>query len=156
MSTFGDHMKSERDKMLASELSDGCRAGRRAGCARDLCQALNAAREAEQDERRAIVRELFGAGRDTVWMQPPFFCDYGANIRLGERVFFRRSEHAPNKEEESAAADLLQPRRKPSRVIALWMAPPQVAAPPAAATATVLAPARHLSEIERGRAALRR
>ena len=44
--------------------------------ARDLCQALNATREAESDRRRAILRDLFGAGGDTVWMQPPFFCDY--------------------------------------------------------------------------------
>jgi maltose O-acetyltransferase len=56
--------------------------------ARDLCQALNATREAQQDERRRILRELFGRGGDTVWMQPPFFCDYGSNIELGERVFF--------------------------------------------------------------------
>lgn len=56
--------------------------------ARDLCQELNATREAEQDRRRDILRRLFGAGGDTVWMQPPFFCDYGANIRLGQRVFF--------------------------------------------------------------------
>ena len=27
-------------------------------------------------------------GGDTVLMQPPFFCDYGTNIELGERVFF--------------------------------------------------------------------
>ncbi|HSE89447.1 MAG TPA: sugar O-acetyltransferase, partial [Candidatus Binatia bacterium] len=27
-------------------------------------------------------------GGDTVWMQPPFYCDYGANIELGKRVFF--------------------------------------------------------------------
>jgi maltose O-acetyltransferase len=56
--------------------------------ARDLCQDLNATREADHDGRRRILRELFGAGGDTVWMQPPFFCDYGANIELGERVFF--------------------------------------------------------------------
>jgi maltose O-acetyltransferase len=56
--------------------------------ARDLCQALNATREGEADARRAILRELFGRGGDTVWMQPPFFCDYGTNIELGERVFF--------------------------------------------------------------------
>lgn len=56
--------------------------------ARDLCQDLNATREAEQDRRRAILRDLFGAGGDSVWMQPPFFCDYGANIHLGQRVFF--------------------------------------------------------------------
>ena len=56
--------------------------------ARDLCQLLNGTREAQQDERRSILNELFGAGGDTVWMQPPFFCDYGSNIELGERVFF--------------------------------------------------------------------
>jgi len=31
---------------------------------------------------------LFGRGGRTVWMQPPFYCDYGSNIELGERVFF--------------------------------------------------------------------
>jgi maltose O-acetyltransferase len=56
--------------------------------ARDLCQDLNAAREADQDDRRRILQELFGRGGDSVWMQPPFFCDYGSNIVLGERVFF--------------------------------------------------------------------
>ena len=56
--------------------------------ARDLCQALNATRESETEERRGILRQLLGSGGDTVWMQPPFFCDYGANIELGERVFF--------------------------------------------------------------------
>ena len=56
--------------------------------ARDLCQALNATREADDDARRRILVELFGAGGDEVWMQPPFFCDYGSNIFLGKRVFF--------------------------------------------------------------------
>ena len=83
-------MRSEREKMLAGELYDALDpelvAGRER--ARDLCQALNATREADQDGRRRILRELFAAGGDSVWMQPPFYCDYGANIELGERVFF--------------------------------------------------------------------
>ncbi|MGZ5089578.1 MAG: sugar O-acetyltransferase [Polyangiales bacterium] len=83
-------MQTERQKMLAGELYDPLDpelvAARER--ARDLCQALNATREAEHDERRRIVCELFGAGGDTVWMQPPFFCDYGSNIELGTRVFF--------------------------------------------------------------------
>ena len=83
-------MKSERQKMLAGELYDPLDpelvAARER--ARDLCQALNGTREAQQEERRRILRELFGRGGDTVWMQPPFFCDYGSNIELGERVFF--------------------------------------------------------------------
>jgi maltose O-acetyltransferase len=83
-------MPSEREKMLAGELYDALDpelvAARES--ARDLCQALNATREAETDARRAILRDLFGRGGDSVWMQPPFFCDYGTNIELGERVFF--------------------------------------------------------------------
>ena len=56
--------------------------------ARDLCQDLNAARESQQEERRRILEQLFGTGGDSVWMQPPFHCDYGANIHLGTRVYF--------------------------------------------------------------------
>jgi maltose O-acetyltransferase len=83
-------MRSERDKMVAGELYDPLdpelvQARIRA---RDLCQDLNATREADQEIRRRILTDLFGQGGDTVWMQPPFFCDYGSNIFLGERVFF--------------------------------------------------------------------
>ncbi|WNZ23580.1 sugar O-acetyltransferase [Leptolyngbya sp. NK1-12] len=83
-------MRSEREKMLAGELynpldSELVRARNRA---RDLCQDLNATREQQQEERRHILRELFGAGGEDVWMQPPFFCDYGTNIFLGKRCFF--------------------------------------------------------------------
>ena len=83
-------MPSERDKMLAGELYDALdpelmEARNRA---RDLCQALNASREADQDLRKSLCTQLFGKGGDTVWMQPPFYCDYGSNIELGQRVFF--------------------------------------------------------------------
>ena len=83
-------MRSERDKMLAGELYDPLEPDlvfRRAR-ARELCRTLNATHESETDERRAILHSLFGAGGGTVWMQPPFYCDYGENIYLGERVFF--------------------------------------------------------------------
>lgn len=56
--------------------------------ARDLCLALNCTRESQHSQRRRILKDLLGAGGDTVWMQPPFHCDYGANIQLGTRVFF--------------------------------------------------------------------
>lgn len=83
-------MRTEREKMLAGELYDALDpelvvARDRA---RDLCQDLNATREADTDRRRAILTSLFARGGESVWMQPPFFCDYGANIELGERVFF--------------------------------------------------------------------
>jgi maltose O-acetyltransferase len=56
--------------------------------ARDLCLALNGTRESQGAERRRILKDLLGAGGDSVWMQPPFYCDYGANIHLGTRIFF--------------------------------------------------------------------
>jgi maltose O-acetyltransferase len=83
-------MPSERDKMLAGELydpHDAALAQARVR-ARDLCQDLNATREGDVEARRRIVQELFGRGGDTVWMQPPFYCDYGSNILLGKQCFF--------------------------------------------------------------------
>src|SRR6476660_473848 len=84
-------MQTQRAKMLAGELYDPLDpelvAARERS--RDLCQALNATRESEREERRHILCELIGAGGDTAWVQPPFFCDYGSNIELGERVIFK-------------------------------------------------------------------
>jgi maltose O-acetyltransferase len=34
------------------------------------------------------LKQLFAQGGDSAQIQPPFYCDYGANILLGERVFF--------------------------------------------------------------------
>ena len=83
-------MPTEKEKMLAGELYDAMDpdlvAARQR--ARDLCQALNATHESEKEARLTILRELFASGGDTVWMQPPFYCDYGSNIELGTRVFF--------------------------------------------------------------------
>jgi maltose O-acetyltransferase len=81
---------TERQKMLAGELYDPrdpelVAARERA---RDLCHAVNATRESQHGERRKLLRELFATGGDTVWLEPPFHCDYGANIHLGANVFF--------------------------------------------------------------------
>jgi len=83
-------LRSEQEKMLAGELYDPLdpalvRARERA---RNLCQDLNATREADRDQRRRILKKLLGAGGADVWVQPPFFCDYGSNILLGRQCFF--------------------------------------------------------------------
>jgi maltose O-acetyltransferase len=83
-------MASEREKMRAGEMYDASDpellAGRRR--AQDLCRALNATAEGEVEERRRFARALFGAGGESVRITPPFFCDYGENIVLGESVYF--------------------------------------------------------------------
>jgi maltose O-acetyltransferase len=83
-------MATEWGKMLAGELyiaSDPelVLARRRA---RDLLRALNGSRDEEHDERRRILGELLGAVGEGVWIEPPFWCDYGRNIALGDRVYF--------------------------------------------------------------------
>lgn len=83
-------MQSEREKMVAGELYDPLDPELAAARnrARDLCQTLNATPEGDQELRRSICTQLFGKGGQTVWMQPPFYCDYGFNIEMGDRVFF--------------------------------------------------------------------
>jgi maltose O-acetyltransferase len=82
-------METEKQKMLCGELYDPmdpelCAERARA---RNLCLELNQTREEQTEERRRLLREIFGRSTD-VWLQPPFFCDYGTNITLGEGVFF--------------------------------------------------------------------
>ena len=93
-------MPTERDKMLVGELYDPLdpELVRAREPARSLCQDLNATREADQEARRHILTSLFGKGGETVWLQPQFFCDYGTNTLLGERVFFYTATHPMNAE----------------------------------------------------------
>jgi maltose O-acetyltransferase len=73
---------TEREKMLAGELyepGDPELVEGRAR-ARRLAWAYNAG---ETD----ALRELIGTLGDGVVVQAPFFCDYGANIELGDRAF---------------------------------------------------------------------
>ncbi|HEY3448892.1 MAG TPA: sugar O-acetyltransferase [Myxococcales bacterium] len=83
-------MRTELEKMLAGELYEPAdpELVRRRERARDLCWALNATKESEQKERRSLLERLLGGGGDSAWIQPPFFCDYGSNLYLGQRVYF--------------------------------------------------------------------
>ncbi len=83
-------MKSQKGKMLGGELYDPLdpqlSAERRR--ARLLTKALNATGDDEQDERARLIRELIPGAGTGVWIEPPFYCDYGSNISLGDKVFF--------------------------------------------------------------------
>ncbi|KAI1712963.1 bacterial transferase hexapeptide (six repeats) domain-containing protein [Ditylenchus destructor] len=39
------------------------------------------------DERAAILKNLIGKTGKNVWIEPPFLCDYGFNIEVGENFF---------------------------------------------------------------------
>jgi maltose O-acetyltransferase len=55
--------------------------------ARRLTARYNATSQDDSDERRALLTELFAEVGDAAWIEPPFQCDYGWNITLGERAF---------------------------------------------------------------------
>jgi maltose O-acetyltransferase len=84
-----DQMETEKEKMLAAEMYDATdpQLAAERQRARDLCKSLNKSHDNEQELRNRIIRELFGSAGDAVWIEPPFYCDYGSNISLGSKVF---------------------------------------------------------------------
>lgn len=54
--------------------------------ARILCTRFNNSPE-DEPLRRSLLKELFGHCGDQIAIKPPFHCDYGYNIFLGEDFF---------------------------------------------------------------------
>jgi maltose O-acetyltransferase len=83
-------MKSEKEKMLSGELymaSDPVLTAERIH-ARQLVKSYNDAFPEEVEKRTGILEQLLGKMGKGSWIEPPFYCDYGYNILLGEGVFF--------------------------------------------------------------------
>lgn len=82
-------MMSEKERMLAGELylaSDPELLAARLR-ARKLLQAYNASAPDEIDRRRALLSELLGRLDGRIEIEPPFFCDYGWNIKAGDNLY---------------------------------------------------------------------
>ena len=80
---------SEWNKMLAGELylaSDPELAVARLR-ARRLTRLFNRTTEEEAGRRRELLDELFAAVGARVEIEPPFHCDYGTQIRVGEGFY---------------------------------------------------------------------
>lgn len=83
-------MPSEKDKMLHGEFYDPLDAqlSSERRRARHLLQAFNTTSADQTEERARILEELLGPVGEGLWIEPPFYCDYGANITLGRQVYF--------------------------------------------------------------------
>ncbi len=83
-------MSSEKEKMLRGDLYDPrdeqLSAERRR--ARLLTKALNDTSDEQQDERAKLIHQLIPNAGEGLWIEPPFHCDYGLNITLGDKVYF--------------------------------------------------------------------
>jgi maltose O-acetyltransferase len=80
---------SERDRMLRGELynsrDDALLAT--AHRARALLAAFAGSPSVDGAGRRDILEQMLGGVGADVWIEPPFFCDYGENIYIGDRTF---------------------------------------------------------------------
>jgi maltose O-acetyltransferase len=83
-------MKTEKQKMIAGEMynpmdkelmDDRIQA-------RLLLKKLNDTAEDNLQDRSNYQQQLLPNASPDLWLQPPFYCDYGYNITIGERVFF--------------------------------------------------------------------
>ena len=57
------------------------------GVAKDLCMDYNSLRSTQQTERLALLRTLLAACGEDTYIEPPFFVDYGSNIRVGKAFY---------------------------------------------------------------------
>lgn len=48
---------------------------------------LNILKPEERDKIPELLKDLFGKTGDEIWIEPPFHCDYGWNIEVGENFF---------------------------------------------------------------------
>jgi maltose O-acetyltransferase len=55
--------------------------------ARDLLGRFAGASSHDVEARHAVLRQLFGSIGARSWIEPPFHCDYGENIRIGSDCF---------------------------------------------------------------------
>lgn len=81
-------MKTEKQKMLAGELyyTDDELAADQAK-AKAWMARYNTALASPISERHALLCERLGRVGKGAVIRPPFFCDYGSNISLGDGVF---------------------------------------------------------------------
>jgi maltose O-acetyltransferase len=84
-----DLPRSERERMLAGESYDSRDPELLALAHHARAQLAQFAATPSTDgvTRRRLLERLLGGVGDGVWIEPPFFCDYGAHVHIGARSF---------------------------------------------------------------------
>ncbi|WP_445399327.1 sugar O-acetyltransferase [Zobellella sp. An-6] len=80
---------NQKARMLAGKLYVAQGPELKADChrSRRLTRLFNATTEEQQEERLALLKELFAATGERLYIEPPFRCDYGGNIQVGEGFY---------------------------------------------------------------------
>lgn len=83
-------MKTEKEKMIDGELynanDEQLVKDRRK--AKRLLRQLNVTEYLVTKTAKQVIKELVPNAANSLYIEPPFHCDYGYNIHCGERVYF--------------------------------------------------------------------
>lgn len=82
-------MRTQRERMLAGELyiASDPELGEMNKRNRRLMYEYNHTKFDEKEKRTGIIKELLGKTGEKVYFEPPFRCDYGSHITVGENFY---------------------------------------------------------------------
>lgn len=80
---------TEKEKMLAGQVYYACDPELKdeLNACKDLIWRYNNIQPTCLEERKQLLQSLLGACDDEVFINQPFYCDYGKHIRVGKRFF---------------------------------------------------------------------
>lgn len=80
---------TEKEKMLAGKpyISSGKELAGEREHAKELVFNFNSLHPKEYEKRNSIIKKLFGKTKNSFYIEPPFRCDYGYNIFIGENFY---------------------------------------------------------------------
>ncbi|KAH7723996.1 hypothetical protein AAVH_08434 [Aphelenchoides avenae] len=81
---------SEKEKMLAGMLYNATKetdlTAERQDC-KELTWQFNSLNPKKMDEKRALLKKIFGKIGENFWVEAPLQCDYGYNIEIGDNFY---------------------------------------------------------------------
>ena len=80
---------TEKERMLSEKLYIPMDEALAADCARSrrLVRLINGTTEEQAEYRVQLFKELFARTGENLWVEPPFRCDYGCHISVGENFY---------------------------------------------------------------------
>jgi maltose O-acetyltransferase len=89
MAEPSEDTRSMRERMLAGDpyIADDPELEEESLAARDLVDAYNATTARQRPLRRMLLEQLLGSVGEGVEIRPPFYVDYGYQLRIGARTF---------------------------------------------------------------------
>ena len=80
---------TEKERMLAGKLykAQGEELNKDNQQAKKLTRLFNNTTEEEKEHREKLLKELFAATGEKIYIEPPFNCDYGSNIEVGNNFY---------------------------------------------------------------------